>query len=344
MLRRGHLLFSHSARLSDEATGQEAQAIVAEVSRALVALRGAIADVKIERAWTLVSASEHEQLAESLHRRLQCEVLPLDPFASVERDPRVADAIADRSLFAGPIGLLLAKSDPRVPALDFLSPRQPPVKRNAQRQLAILAAAGAVVLVALLGGYQWHRLSVIEAQIADLKEQEENLDTALKKGDPAFKASALVAEWEAESEDWLDEMTELAGRMPATDKVYLKSLRFEPKSTATGPSRINLEGFARDREEAMKLNERFLAADDRYQGMPLAERPSTKEEFYKWSFDKEIRLMSAKSPAAQPRSSDTKPKGPTGATSESDAGPAVKPAESRPSASKSAEPRTGASS
>src|SRR5579871_4267109 len=119
VLRRCHLLFAHSARLSDEATGQEAQAIVAEVSRALVALRGALADVKIERAWTLVSAAEHEQLAESLHRRLQCEVLPLDPFSSVERDSRVGDAVADRSLFAGPIGILLARSDPRVPGLDF---------------------------------------------------------------------------------------------------------------------------------------------------------------------------------------------------------------------------------
>src|SRR5207237_9898533 len=120
VLRRGHLLFAHSARLYAEATGQEAQAIVAEVSRALVALRGAIADVKIGRAWTLVSAAEHEQLAESLNRRLSCEVLPLDPFAWVERDPGVAHAVADRSLFAGPIGMLLARSDPRVPGIDFL--------------------------------------------------------------------------------------------------------------------------------------------------------------------------------------------------------------------------------
>jgi Tfp pilus assembly PilM family ATPase len=109
VLRRSHLLFSHSSRLPEGATGQEAQAITAEVSRALVALRGTAVDVKIEQIWTLVSAAEQELLAESLQRRLSCQVHPLDPFKTVECDPGVVTATTDRALFAGPNGLLLAR-------------------------------------------------------------------------------------------------------------------------------------------------------------------------------------------------------------------------------------------
>ncbi|MGE5191070.1 MAG: type IV pilus biogenesis protein PilM [Deltaproteobacteria bacterium] len=338
MLRRCHLLFSHSARLSDAATGQQAQAIVAEVSRALVALRGAIADVKIERAWTLVSAAEHEQLAESLHRRLQCEVVALDPFTSVDRDERVAAAIADRSLFAGPIGMLLARADARVPGLDFLSPRQPAVKRDLRRQRLIRAGAGALALVLLLGTAQWMRLSNLDAQVQVLVDAESKLDKELAEGAPTKKSSDDVAKWMADGEDWLDELPELAARMPGTDRVYLKSLRCEPRTSGSGFARFNLQGLARERQDALSLNERFLAAGDRYQGMPVVERPEPKPpEYYSWSFDKEIRLMGAKDGAGKKRSRGAvsgaaSPDTPGTATDASPV-PVAKPAEGRPAAS-----------
>ena len=349
MLRRCHLLFSHSARLSDAATGQEAQAIVAEVSRALVALRGAIADVKIERAWTLVSAAEHEQLAESLHRRLQCEVVALDPFTSVDREQRVGDAIADRSLFAGPIGMLLARTDPRVPGLDFLSPRQPAAKRDTRKVRLIRAGAGALALVLLLGTAHWLRLSNLDAQIEDLTETERKLDQELAEGAPAKKSSDEIGKWAADGEDWLDELPELTARMPGTDRVYLKSLRCEPKITGNGFSRFKLEGFARERKDALNLNEAFLAAGDRYVGTPVSEHAAEPKppEYYSWYFDKEIRLMSAREGAGKKPTRNDGAKGvPTAAPAggiEARPGPATKSVDGRPAAS-NAPPRGRASS
>ena len=312
VLRRSHLLFSHSSRLSDTATGQEAQAIVAEVSRALVALRGTAADVKIERAWTLVSAAEHEQLAESLHRRLSCEVKSLDPFAWIERDASVADAVADRSLFAGPIGMLLARSDARVPAIDFLSPRRPPAKRDTRKQRLVAAGAAAGVLVLALGGYQWWRLADQESQIAALTDEANALNEKIKKAEPVTRAEALVTQWRTDGEDWLDELVALDGRMPATEQVYLKSLNLKPKSGTT-EANIVLEGFARDRAEALKLNDTFLATGDRLRGGTLVEKAAAKEvEYYKWSFTKEIRLteQSAKKAKTSPRAAADQPPDP----------------------------------
>jgi Tfp pilus assembly PilM family ATPase len=290
VLRRSHLLFSHSSRLSDSATAQEAQAIVAEVSRALVALRGTAADVKIERAWTLVSAAEHEQLAESLHRRLSCEVKSLDPFAWIERDASVTDAVADRSLFAGPIGMLLARSDARVPAIDFMSPRRPPPKRDSRKQRLVAAGAGAAVLVVLLGGYQWWRLTDQEAQIQALTDAANTLNDKIKRAEPVTSAEARVAQWRAGGEDWLDELVALNKRLPETDKVYLKSLDLKPK-LGTSEANMDLDGIARDRKEALHLNDVFLATGDRYRGGALVEQAAPKEvEHYKWSFKKDIRL------------------------------------------------------
>ena len=301
VLRRSHLLFSHSSRLSDSATGQEAQAIVAEVSRALVALRGTAADVKIERAWTLVSAAEHEQLAESLHRRLSCEVKSLDPFAWIERDASVTDAVADRSLFAGPIGMLLARSDPRVPAIDFLSPRRPPPKRDSRKQRLVAAGAGAAVLVVLLGGYQWWRLADQESQIQKLTDEADTLNDKIKRAEPVTKAEALVGQWRADGEDWLDELVALNKRLPATDKVYLKSLVLKPK-LGTSEANIALEGIARERKEALSLNDIFLATGDRFRGGPLTEKAAPKEvEYYKWSFNKDVRLTDETAKKTNPR-------------------------------------------
>jgi Tfp pilus assembly PilM family ATPase len=310
VLRNGHLVFSHSARLHGETGAQDAQPMIAEVSRALVALRGAVADVRIDRAWTVVSAGEHEQLAEALRRRLSCDVLPLDPFASVECDRSVTEGLADRSLFAGPIGLLLARCDPRVPGIDFLAPRQPAAKKDSRRQRLILAGAGAAVLVLLLGGYHWMHLSRLSDDIEALEADDLLLKEKLDKGAPVAKAEGLVALWQNAGDDWLDEFSELDGHMPSTDRVYLRSMIFEPKPIGSkeSQSRIKIEGFARERDDALKLNSKF-AADDRYQGLPMIERErpaKDKEEdpFYGWTFTKELRLMKPKSGADSSKKGD----------------------------------------
>lgn len=307
VLRQGCLVFSHSARLNAETAGKDAQPIIAEVSRALVALRGAVADVKIDRAWTVVSTAEHEQLAEALRRRLACDVLPLDPFAPVDCDRSVSDEVADRSLFAGPIGLLLARCDSRVPGIDFLAPRQPPVKKDTRRQRLIFAGAGAAVLVLLLAGYQWMQISDLNEQIEALQDEQTELDQKLKKGEPVATAEGFVARWEGAGEDWLGELGELARHMPATDRVYLKKITLETRAigTAASTAKVRLEGYTREQADALKLNEEFVGSGDHYQGMPVKEHErdaKEKEEdpYYRWWFEKELRLTKAKS-AGQPR-------------------------------------------
>lgn len=289
VLRQHHLLFSHSARLSDEGSSPEQQAIVAEVSRALVALRGLIANLKIGRVWTLVPATDHEHLAEALKKRLNCEVQPLDPFFAVEWDRGRAEIPSDRAFFAGPIGMLLAHGEPRVPAIDFLNPRKPPIKKdNRKRRLVFIGGAAAAVVLTLLGLYALE-LSDLNGQITDLQNANRKLDDLLKRGEKTLKSADLVQKWDADSVSWLDEWVTLTERMPATERIYLESLEFVPKMGAAG-ARIKSGGLARGREDVLKLSDQFLTEDNKYRMLPLDVNPSSKDDIYPWRFTSEVVL------------------------------------------------------
>jgi Tfp pilus assembly PilM family ATPase/Tfp pilus assembly protein PilN len=297
VFRRQHLLFSHSARLGHDEADQSPQAIVAEVSRALVALRGLDAAIKIERVWTMVGSSHESVLAESLHRRLSCEVKPLDPFTTVEVDVS-ANVPADRPSFAGPIGTALARSNARVPAFDFLNPRQPPVKRDTRKTRATVYGAAAAVAALLIGGWWWMKVDALDKEIVRLQKQKTDLDKLMKAGEPTLKSKGLIDKWRGESVAWLEEVRGVAARMPSTDRVYLKSLKLDPQG-ATGGGKIRLEGVARDRKDISELSERFVAESDKYLVRSVTDRPSTDDNFYPRRFEVDL-LIEEAVPKAKP--------------------------------------------
>ena len=287
VMRQGHLLFSHANRLFEGASNQEAQAITSEVSRALVALRGSLtADVKIERIWTMVSPAEQELLAESLHRRLNCEVHPLDPFESVECEARVLSQVADRSLFAGPIGMLLAQYDSQAPTIDFLSPRRPPVKRNEARRKLIFAGAGAAALLVTLGVLQWKRVANLDEEIAELNKKENTLIEDLKLIKPTRDAVAEIVKWNGTTVEWIDEIAELTKRFPTTEKIYLDSI--DCKGALNSKlAEIEIHGYARERDDILALAPKFIG-DEHFEGGILTEEGAAEKEvqYYTSKFKK----------------------------------------------------------
>jgi Tfp pilus assembly PilM family ATPase len=291
VLRNGHLLFSHSTRLSDEsALSADAQPIVSEVSRALVSLRGAVADVRIEEVWTLVAEREHEPLAAALTKRLSCEVYRLDPLAHVECAQGAFSDDTDRSHWACPVGMLVEQAKPLVPRIDFLAPRKPPVKRDTRKARLKMAgiAAGAVSAV-FLAIFFW-RVHSLSAQIAQLEQQEKTLSTALEKGSPDLTAAKQLDEWRKMGDVWIDQLKDVTERMPATDRIYLGSLEFMPR-TANSPATIKMQGLSREPADVEKLIERFHTNDDRFRVLPHLIEPSTDNPFYPWKFTQILQIL-----------------------------------------------------
>ena len=297
VLRNQHLLFSHSARLSDDAMVQVPQAISAETSRAMVSLRGAVPHVKIARVWTLVGEAEHAPLAELLHRRLSCEVRRLDPLNQVGCDAGAFDSQHNPELFAGPLGLLWSRAEPRVPSLDFLDPRKPPVVRDTRkRKLAMIGGAigGAILLIGIAEGIYVSRLS---SKISSLQKEEAALATELLKGEPTMKSAKAVRDWNSVSVAWLDEMSDMDQRLPGTDRIYLSGLHLEPRPGANQLPYFHFKGFARTREDATKTSLRFVTDDERYR--PLAMRSlgeSIVDGYYPWQFAFDVQLRDAPKP------------------------------------------------
>ena len=292
VLRQGHLVFSHATRLTMDDPKQAQQAIVSEVSRALVALNGLQTGVKIDRAWMLVESEDNEFATESLRTRLGCDVRSLDPFTLVDCDMPAAELPPDRSEFAGPIGLLLAQAESRVPTLDFVNPRKPTVKRNVRRQRATVIAAGVGLLFALtVGGYSWqlHRLS---NRIEELAKEDRHLDDILKKGEPTLKSVGLVKQWNDATVPWLDEMVAYSNRMPATDRIYLATLRLDPQTGKTA-GKIKAEGFSREKVDVMSLSEQLVGGNDKYRTMPHNVRADQKDSMYPWRFESELLIGKA---------------------------------------------------
>ena len=293
-----YVLFSHSARLYEADSGQEPQAVVAEVSRALVALRASIPDVKINRAWTLAGPAEHEQLAEALEKRLGCETRSLDPFAAVEWGGPVTVTEFDKPLFAGPLGMLLSLASPQVPAIDFLDPRQPVVRKNNRRRMIVLACVGVGLILGILATSRWRHLSDLSDQITQLTTKERQLTQVLKRGEPILASLELIQQWQEGETPWLEELQSFTKRMPDTDRIYLSSLKLEPEFGAS-PARIKAEGFARQRDDVMGLNQSFLTDEDRYRVLPHGARASTTDADYPWRFESEVLLLEAEPPAKE---------------------------------------------
>jgi Tfp pilus assembly PilM family ATPase len=293
-----HVLFSHSARLYEGSSGQEPQAIVAEVSRALVALRGSVPDVKITQAWTLAGPAEHEQLSETLEKRLDCQPRRLDPFTMVDWEGPATVADFDKPLFAGPLGMLLAHADPKVPGLDFLAPRQPVIRKDNRRRMMILAGLGVGLILGTLVAGRWRQLSDLSDQIAQLSTKERQLTQVLKRGEPTLASLHLIDQWQQGETPWLDELLNFTKHMPDTEHIYLNSLTLEPEFGASA-ARIKSEGFARQRDDIMGLNQSFLSEENRYRVLPHGARASTTDADYPWRFESEVLLLEAPPPAGE---------------------------------------------
>ncbi|MBI5758851.1 MAG: hypothetical protein HZA46_10075 [Planctomycetales bacterium] len=292
VLRQGHLVFSHATRLTVDDPKQAQQAIVSEVSRAMVALNGLQTGVKIERAWMLVESEDNEFATQSLRTRLGCDVRSLDPFTLVDCDMPASELPPDRSEFAGLVGLLLAQAESHVPTLDFVNPRKPPVKRNVRKQRATVIAAGIGVLVALtVGGYAW-QLHHLSNRIEELSKEDRHLDDILKRGEPTLKSVGLVKQWNDATVPWLDEMVAYSNRMPATDRIYLATLRLDPQTGKT-VGKIKAEGFSREKADVMSLSEQLAGGNDKYRTMPHNVRADQKDSVYPWRFDSELLIGKA---------------------------------------------------
>jgi hypothetical protein len=160
---------------------------------------------------------------ERLSRALSVPVHAFDPLAGAA--PDVAESLRGR--FAGAVGLLAGRAANTLP-INFASPRQPRIEADPVRKRLKLVAMASFLLLAvgLIGGiaYAQYKTSGIQDRVAKRNDLKKQVDD----GTPNANRVKGIDGWSGREVNWLDEMYELADRMPADDSVRVLSLEAKP--------------------------------------------------------------------------------------------------------------------
>lgn len=282
-LWEGAVYFTHSTSSLSES------AVLAEISRAVIAVQKLIPDARIRRAWVIGDAKESGQLGNAIRGRFDCELAYFDPFTA--RGVSMGCPTPDGSAagFAGPIGQLIGQAAGPVSSIvDFLSPRKAVARRDYAKlkKYSIIAT----LVIAIVGIFMYRKSEVArladEAATADRQAQDH--EEQLKDMKPRVEQTQKVSEWLASSVDWLEESKRLSETMNGTDNYYLTRLRFKDGSrTVLGT--VTAKGHAKERVEVEALKAELLRRENlEMQAKPTPE--TNKDGDYPYEFELEFNL------------------------------------------------------
>ena len=144
------------------------------------------------------------------------EVEFLDPFSKVEvENSAVASAIELPGRYMSSLGGLQMELADTRPAIDFLNPRRPVVKKVDYRKYQYYAAlAAAIAFIAMVFG--WRTLAAQKQEIADLratlskKIQINEGNDRMPSVDQRLAEIAKIDAWKTDEVNWLVELSEFS--------------------------------------------------------------------------------------------------------------------------------------
>ncbi len=198
--------------------------LVAQLRRNLAVYAGQHPGHPIEAVYLAESGGAW---AARLRAALGVPVHAYDPLAGAV--PAVPEALRGR--FAGAAGLLAGRAAGALP-INFAATRQPQTAKDpAKRKLATVALLAGLLLFAG-GAYGYLKVSDGDARVAALNDEKTALAEKVAQGAPGAARLKAIDGWSKREVVWLDEMYDLADRMPADDGVRVSSFTGTP--TALG--------------------------------------------------------------------------------------------------------------
>ena len=208
------------ARTLSPLAGQSDAALAGELKRNLTVYAGQRGAAAVEVLY--VTDAANGGAAGRLADLLPVPVRPLDPCAASLETAGVADELRGR--FAAPLGLLWLRGHGPVLPINFTVPRQPKAEPTKTRLKVMVGALVAVAAVVVLGGLGALELQAADDRIAGLQAQKADLEAELKRSELDMKRLAAVDEFAGREVVWLDELYDLADRVPDVSKVSVTLL------------------------------------------------------------------------------------------------------------------------
>ncbi|HID22372.1 MAG TPA: hypothetical protein EYP14_08215, partial [Planctomycetaceae bacterium] len=279
VIQQQHVIFTHATRL---AGGSLRQMLLTEISRASVLLEERYGGFRFDQAW-LVSDQDDEELLQAMEERLLCDTRTLDPLANSSIELPETGVPDERAGLAPLVGQLLAVEEAKVPAVDFLHPRQRPVERDLTKPRLIAAGAGVCVLLIgmfLLRAWQIH---VLDRAIAVRQDLQNKLTEELKDLAPQVEEADAVAAWIDRGVNCLEVTKAIAETLKGTERYYLTRLSVD-QATGRGAATVNANGVAKDRRDIETLYMAFMHRN-RYEVQPSEISRNSPDTEYPFRFE-----------------------------------------------------------
>jgi hypothetical protein len=288
---RKQILFMHAANVSAHLPPEAGiSQILAETSRATVALSQAAPGIRIGSGWILSSAAELAGLPEAFKQRFGFEFQTLDtafrtPGVRADFDPA---GTTGQTAFS-PLGLLFGQADGLVSSIDFLHPRQKVVKPD-RRRLRQALAGGAVLaaVVAVFAGIHM-RVARLDDEIAKMEADNASREATLKKNAALLATAKTLDDWTDRNIDWLDQFQKIEKAIGGTDNLHFSS--FDGQVTYLDTlATISATGRAKTRHDVESMNEHLSKADYAPRAKEIVTDPNNPEFPEKFDLSVEIKV------------------------------------------------------
>lgn len=247
-LQNDSLMMMHTAVLGEGA--ELDKAVMAEINRATIATEQKVGPVTIGEVVLFSDSKSNFSLLSSKYGS-HFQAVDLGTSSTIERSGRVG--VSDITTTIGALsGLLLNRTQGRIPGLDFINPRRKAaVKDDRLKKYGLYAAAGVAVVVFGLYGYFSYR-GKLDSTIAELKSRQAELNGALEQGKPTLASNKDLREWQDRDLDLLAEIDEIQTTLPGTGLAYLEQFHYDV-APGNQIAKYTAKGVATDRDVIFKF-------------------------------------------------------------------------------------------
>ncbi|NOX57027.1 MAG: pilus assembly protein PilM [Planctomycetes bacterium] len=293
-----HVIFAHATRLTG---GSWRQMLLTEISRASVVLQERYGEFQFDQAWLI--SDQDDDLLQAMEARLQCEARTLDPLASSSIELPETGVPDERAGLAPLVGQLLAVEEAKVPAIDFLHPRQRPVERDLTKPRLIAAGAGLCILLIGMFVLRAWQIKALDRAITVRQDQQEKLTEELKELAPQVEEADAVAAWIDRAVNCLELTKEIAETLKGTERYYLIRLAVD-QGIGRVAATVNANGVAKDRRDIETLYMAFMQRK-RYEVQPSEISRNSPDTEYPFRFELTAELLPPEKEAKDSRSGGT---------------------------------------
>jgi Tfp pilus assembly protein PilN len=301
------IVLSRCARLHADPLQDDmgADDLLGQIRRTIAAGQGLLGAQRVDTVVLCGGGEKVARLAERLRADLRQTVTLFDLADLPAVSPVLATASADQLAASIPLlGSLEEYAAGVQPALDFLHPRRRPAPPS--RRPYVLAALG--VIGVLLGGmivYGYSHDLAMREEIRQLQARLKTLEAEDRQMAALESRVNELAQWETESINWLEELYQIATKLPPSQEMMLRQLKC---SAATDGGQIEFDGLARSldairqAESNLQDNTRALASKSKSE--------LSNPQHYRYEFRSMMRILRASkktSPVAASRPSATAP-------------------------------------